>query len=148
MNATLCSGLQQFAAAGGAVFGICGGMQLLGRELCDPEGLEGSSNGLLRSRAQPVALTHRVWRQQSPAPAHSTALWPLIGESSKLPIEGFELHRGSTTTLEPCQPLCADAELGWVHGSVAGTYLHGVFESGPWRGGGSISYPRAKGCRC
>jgi adenosylcobyric acid synthase len=23
--------------------------------------------------------------------------------------------------------------LGWVAGNVAGTYLHGVFESGPWR---------------
>ncbi len=70
LNATLCSGLQQFAAAGGAVFGICGGMQLLGRELCDPEGLEGSSNGTASgTRTQPAAPSHRVWRQQSPAPA-------------------------------------------------------------------------------
>jgi adenosylcobyric acid synthase len=35
--------------------------------------------------------------------------------------------------------LCGEAELGWVKrfgddgGLVAGTYLHGVFESGPWR---------------
>jgi adenosylcobyric acid synthase len=134
MNATLCSGLQQFAAAGGAIFGICGGMQLLGRELCDPEGLEGGSNGLLQAPGLNLLPLRTVFggskalRQRS-----STALWPLIDDSSNLPIEGFELHRGSTTTLEPCQPLCTDAELGWVHGSVAGTYLHGVFESGPWR---------------
>ncbi|MFM2121998.1 MAG: hypothetical protein RLZZ589_435, partial [Cyanobacteriota bacterium] len=34
---------------------------------------------------------------------------------------------------ESCAALCADAALGWVRGPVAGTYLHGVFESGPWR---------------
>lgn len=134
MSATLCSGLQQFAAAGGAVFGICGGMQLLGRELCDPEGLEGGSNGLLQATGLNLLPLRTVFGgSKALRQRNSTALWPLIGDSSKLPIEGFELHRGSTTTLEPCQPLCADAELGWVHGSVAGTYLHGVFESGPWR---------------
>ena len=54
-------------------------------------------------------------------------------------LEGFELHRGSTTALESCAPLCSDPELGWISddqdqgGVVMGTYLHGVFESGPWR---------------
>ena len=54
-------------------------------------------------------------------------------------LEGFELHRGSTTALESCAPLCSDPELGWISddqdqgGVVMGTSLHGVFESGPWR---------------
>jgi len=123
-----------YAAAGGAVFGICGGMQLLGQELIDPEGLEGGNNGagsapglnLLPLRT--VFGGDKALRQRS-----SQALWPVLGDSDRLPIEGFELHRGSTSALEPCQQLCAEAELGWVQGSVAGTYLHGVFESGPWR---------------
>jgi adenosylcobyric acid synthase len=137
-GAALCSQLQQFAARGGHVFGICGGMQLLGRELHDPEGLEGSSNGFTHSGGLNLLPLRTVFggskalRQRS-----SQALWPALGEGTATPrphqIEGFELHRGSTTTLEPCQPLCADGELGWVSGSVAGTYLHGVFESGPWR---------------
>lgn len=123
-----------YAAAGGAVLGICGGMQLLGRELIDPEGLEGGNNGagsapgldLLPLRT--VFGGNKALRQRS-----SQALWPVLGDSGTLPIEGFELHRGITSALEPCPQLCAEAELGWVHGSVAGTYLHGVFESGPWR---------------
>jgi adenosylcobyric acid synthase len=79
------------------------------------------------------------------------ALWPALAEGDEhdtsadadqqqeLDLEGFELHRGSTTTLSPCRPLCADPDLGWLQASgdqgglVAGTYLHGVFESGPWR---------------
>lgn len=137
-SAALCSQVQQFAASGGHVFGICGGMQLLGRELHDPEGLEGSSNGFTHSGGLNLLPLRTVFggskalRQRS-----SQALWPALGESTATPgphqIAGFELHRGITTTLEPCQPLCADGELGWVSGSVAGTYLHGVFESGPWR---------------
>jgi adenosylcobyric acid synthase len=111
------------------VFGICGGMQLLGRELCDPEALEGSSNGTTTGAGlnllplNTVFGGEKVLRQRS-----SEALWP-----GAVPIEGFELHRGSSTALEPCQPLCIAKDLGWVAGSVAGTYLHGVFESGPWR---------------
>jgi adenosylcobyric acid synthase len=75
---------------------------------------------------------NKALRQRS-----SQALWPTHSDTTSaakgIQLEGFELHRGSTSALEPCQPLCADAELGWVKGSIAGTYLHGVFESGPWR---------------
>jgi adenosylcobyric acid synthase len=122
------------------VFGICGGLQLLGRELHDPEGLEGSGQG--RSSAAGLNLLplrtvfggSKALRQRS-----SVAHWPATvgggGEALSEPVllEGFELHRGSTTTLEACGALCADAALGWVQGPVAGTYLHAVFESGPWR---------------
>jgi adenosylcobyric acid synthase len=61
-----------------------------------------------------------------------------------LEIEGFELHRGHSQLQDPgawgpCQPIAAAADLGWWQpfgdqgGLVAGTYLHGVFESGAWR---------------
>ena len=137
--------LRAYAARGGHVFGICGGLQLLGRELLDPLGLEGGaehSAGLnllpLRTRFGAV----KALRQR-----RSHALW-LAGEGSALELEGFELHRGVTeladhgladAASQPCQPLAADGELGWWQpigdqgGVVAGTYLHGVFESGPWR---------------
>jgi adenosylcobyric acid synthase len=119
--------LQTYVAAQGMVFGICGGMQLLGRELHDPGHLEGGraldAAGLNLLPLRTVFGGNKALRQRK-----CQALWP-----SEHPIEGFELHRGSTIVLESCEPLCADAELGWVDGNVAGTYLHGVFESGPWR---------------
>lgn len=133
-SAALCRELQRFAAQGGHVFGICGGMQLLGRELHDPDGREGGSHGAASAPGLNLLPLRTVFggskalRQRS-----SQAHWPALSHSAPLQIEGFELHRGSTTALEPCAPLCADAALGWVCGSVAGTYLHGVFESGPWR---------------
>jgi adenosylcobyric acid synthase len=128
--------VQRYARGGGHVFGICGGMQLLGREINDPEGLEGgckgagNSYGLNLLPLRTVFGGNKALRQRS-----SPALWPSVSESSSeaIEIEGFELHRGSSSALELCEPLCADAGLGWVQGNVAGTYLHGVFESGPWR---------------
>ena len=121
-------------------------LQLLGRELHDPDGLEGggddgidpggprSASGLDLLPLRTVFGGSKALRQR-----RSEAHWPpapaagLAADADSVHLEGFELHRGSTTALEPCQPLCAAAELGWVQGNVAGTYLHGVFESGPWR---------------
>ena len=133
--------LHAYAGDGGQVFGICGGLQLLGRELRDPEGLEGGDTGTPAGGAVPgldLLPLHtcfggaKALRQRS-----SQALWP--GEG--LSLEGFELHRGISTPVAASglQPLASDPHLGhWQPygtqgGVVAGTYLHGVFESGPWR---------------
>ena len=134
---TLGAALQRYAGAGGPVFGLCGGLQLLGRELRDPEGLEGGRGGCVAGLdllpLRTVFGGSKAMRQRS-----SPALWPPSQAATpqggcSVVIEGFELHRGTTSALEPCQPLCHEQGLGWVSGAVAGTYLHGVFESGPWR---------------
>ena len=139
-TAALCTELQQFAAGGGSVFGICGGMQLLGRELYDPERLEGGSGGSTRASGLNLLPLRTVFGGEKALLQRSVkALWPapISSGPGAMPaehaIEGFELHRGSTVALEPCQALCSVEGLGWVQGTVAGTYLHGVFESGPWR---------------
>jgi adenosylcobyric acid synthase len=141
------SGLDQalvrYVAEGGQVFALCGGAQMLGREVNDPEGLEGGGTvaGLNLLPLRTVFGGAKVMGQR-----RCQALWPDGFKTTDPPveIEGFELHRGLSTLLPtlddaPCQPLCADPDLGWVqrhgdhNGLVAGTYLHGVFESGPWR---------------
>ena len=132
----LAEALQSYSSGGGHVFGICGGMQMLGQELEDPQGLEGggpsSETGLGLLPLHTIFTDNKALRQRS-----SAALWPQ--GTTPLRIEGFELHYGRTTASAPCEPLCGEAELGWVKpfgeegGLVVGTYLHGVFESGPWR---------------
>ena len=132
----LAAALQAYSAGGGHVFGICGGMQMLGQELEDPQGLEGGAHscetGLGLLPLHTIFTENKALRQRS-----SAALWPQ--GTTPLGIEGFELHYGRTTASGPCEPLCGEAELGWVKpfgeegGLVVGTYLHGVFESGPWR---------------
>ena len=139
-HSALCDELRRFASSGGSVFGICGGMQLLGRELYDPERLEGGSGGSTRASGLNLLPLRTVFGGEKALLQRSVkALWPpqINSGPGAMPaehaIEGFELHRGSTVAIEPCQSLCSVEGLGWVQGNVAGTYLHGVFESGPWR---------------
>ena len=132
----LAEALQSYSSGGGHVFGICGGMQMLGQELEDPQGLEGGSSsretGLGLLPLHTIFTDNKALRQRS-----SAALWP--EGNSPLQLEGFELHCGRTTASAPCEPLCDGEGLGWAKhfgedgGLVAGTYLHGVFENGPWR---------------
>ena len=136
----LAGALQRYVRDGGQVFAICGGLQMLGSELHDPEGLEGESEqpqtGLDLLPLRTVFGGGKALRQR-----RSLALWPPADQSAdaSLELEGFELHRGTTTALAPCETLCADGQLGWwqpqgdLGGEVAGTYLHGVFDNGPWR---------------
>ncbi|MFM8258389.1 MAG: cobyric acid synthase [Vulcanococcus sp.] len=134
----LAQTLRSYVAGGGQVFGICGGLQMLGTELHDPEGLEGSDGEPAASGAREAGLgllpLHTVFHgEKTLRRRRSRALWP----AGSLELEGFELHHGRSTCT--ADPLCDDEGLGWWQrwgdqgGTVAGTYLHGVFESGPWR---------------
>jgi adenosylcobyric acid synthase len=134
--------LLSYAAAGGQLFGICGGMQMLGAELFDPLGLEGEvseADAPRRSAAgQPglglLPLRTRFGAGKTTAQRRVMSLWP---PGPSLELEGFELHHGHTEA--EASPLSGDTDLGWWQpcgargGLVAGTYLHGVFDNGPWR---------------
>ena len=127
--------LIRFANNGGELFGICGGMQLLGAELHDPDGLEGerlpgqsgsdvAGLGLLPLRT--VFGGEKALHQRQ-----ALVLWP--DQQPQLKVEGFELHRGSSEAIEDCDTFSAEQGLGWIRATTAGTYLHGIFENGPWR---------------
>ena len=73
--------LLQHAGAGGALLGICGGYQMLGEAISDPEGVEGGGTlrglGLLPGR--PCSAGRKPaprWRGPSPPPAASSPAWP------------------------------------------------------------------------
>jgi adenosylcobyric acid synthase len=138
--------LQRFLGAGGHLFGICGGLQMLGQELSDPEALEGRSESLDGGTVAglgllPLRTQFNLGKALRQRQGHS--LWPPGGS---LPIQGFELHHGHSTLLTTSQSsawkvgaLTEEPGLGWwsqdsQRGSeVAGTYLHGIFDNGPWR---------------
>ena len=69
---------------------------------------------------------------------NSESLWP--GQTK---INGFEIHNGQTKldktrNLLKIKPIFKDLNLGWYKennggGTIAGTYIHGIFENDSWR---------------
>jgi adenosylcobyric acid synthase len=123
--------LQAYAAAGGTLLGICGGMQMLGERLSDPEGTEGEVGdypGLALLPLSTQMLGQKLTRQRQ-----AIALQPNPG----YPVTGYEIHQGRTQLLAPkaLEALFDDPDLGYVSHDqkIWGSYLHGLFENGPWR---------------
>jgi adenosylcobyric acid synthase len=133
----LAEAIQNYAAAGGTVLGICGGFQMMGRMLADPEGVEGQEGrykGLGLLPLKTIITGQKVARQRL-----VTSNYPQAG----LPVVGYEIHQGRSHLMETeaengevaYKPLFDDSNLGVVDvtQSVWGTYLHGIFDNGPWR---------------
>ncbi|MDX8444831.1 cobyric acid synthase [Mesorhizobium captivum] len=130
---------------GGHVVGICGGYQMLGRMVRDPDGIEGSvteTKGLGLLDIETVMEPEKTVRNSS---ARSVQFG--------LPLEGYEIHLGRTTGPDTARPsaIINGVEDGAVSadGKVIGTYLHGLFSSDAFRAayleslgvsGGGIDY--------
>lgn len=120
------SAVLKLAADGVPVLGVCGGYQMLGQTLSDPEGVE--RGGDLRGMGLlPCETVFSPRKTRTRAAAAVTAA-PFAGAQ----IEGYEIHMGLTRRTGGL-PLCrlADGrEEGTAAGNVFGTYLHGLFDSG------------------
>ena len=144
--------LQAYLAGGGQLFGLCGGLQMLGEQLEDPDGREGGESPLPMAATEAsggmrglglLPLRTRYGGRKVLRQRRTAVLWP---PGPPLEVEGFELHQGLSVGAGPqdpaaaeLAPLCAEPGLGWWRplgesgGVVAGTYLHGIFDNGPWR---------------
>lgn len=114
---------------GGQVLGICGGYQMLGRQISDPDGIEGAATtvpglGFLNIRT--------VMKPQKRL-AQTTASYLATGDS----VTGYEIHLGETTGED-----CARAWLSIqdrpagaasADGQIKGCYLHGLFAADGFR---------------
>ena len=118
--------------AGGHVLGICGGFQMLGEHLVDPDGAEGlpgtrvAGLGLL-----PVCTVFSTTKVTRRTTGHVTARTGPWSTAEGLSVHGYEIHMGRTSgTLPPLLRLSGHAD-GAVSldGRVAGTYLHGLWHN-------------------
>ncbi|ODT83446.1 MAG: cobyric acid synthase CobQ [Pelagibacterium sp. SCN 64-44] len=115
--------------AGGMVLGICGGYQMLGRAIADPQGLEGApgtSPGLGLLELETTLLPAKQVRTE-------TAIHLASGES----LSGYHIHMGVTSGPDRARPFArvGDEPEGAVSpdGRVMGTYLHGLFAADGFR---------------
>jgi adenosylcobyric acid synthase len=114
---------------GGHVIGLCGGYQMLGRAIADPDGIEGPPErvpGLGLLDVETVLTPDKVTR-----PAAGVHL------ASGAPVSGYEIHLGRTTGPDAARPLLAlDGRPDGAaspDGRAQGTYLHGLFASDAFR---------------
>ncbi len=110
------------------VLGICGGFQMLGRNVSDPESVEGgeAAEGLGLLPVDTVLLPQKTTRQFEGTIVNATgALSPLSGRM----IKGYEIHMGSTKPYENVNEFTSDAT-GYCLGNIYGTYVHGLFDEG------------------
>jgi adenosylcobyric acid synthase len=109
---------------GGRVLGVCGGYQMLGTRLSDPEGIEGPPGEVEGLGLLDVATV------MSGAKILTAAQGVCLDNNA--PFSGYEMHIGRTSGPECARPLLRFAD-GRVDGAissdgrVAGAYIHGLF---------------------
>ena len=122
----LADAILRAAEGGTPILGVCGGYQMLGRSVSDPAGVErkGELPGLGLLPVDTVLTGEKIRTRRS---AVCTAE-PFAGAA----LTGYELHMGRTDA-RGALPFCCFSDGGTdgaVCGSVFGTYLHGLFDSG------------------
>lgn len=116
------------AAAQTPILGVCGGYQMLGAIVSDPEGTEGKTPGLVLHGMGLLPIKTVFTPRKRRARVTATVV---DGPWNGAALEGYEIHTGITQV--EGQPFCrlsdGDAE-GCRRGLVFGTYLHGLFDTG------------------
>ena len=109
---------------GGKLLGICGGMQMLGQKLFDPEHIESDldeTEGLGLADFTTTLLPHKTLKQKT---------GQLI--FADCPVSGYEIHMGDSKGSAFENPLVKfdDHTDGFINteNNIIGTYLHGLFD--------------------
>lgn len=115
--------------AGGAVLGICGGYQMLGHMVADPEGIEGApgtTNGLSLLDVETRLTPQKQLRAEGAKDA-------LSGQE----LTGYHMHIGITEGSDCARPFAHIVEKNEgarsANGRIMGTYLHGLFAADGFR---------------
>jgi adenosylcobyric acid synthase len=127
----------QVHARAGLVVGICGGMQMLGKELFDPGGIE-RQGSMLGLGLLPISTTMKAEKvtRLCTGTIHGGSLFGQPIQTDR--ISGYEIHVGKTDYLaqaEPFATLASGESDGCVSADrrILGTYLHGIFDEDCFR---------------
>ncbi|MDO9198481.1 cobyric acid synthase [Rhodoferax sp.] len=139
----LDAAIARHAGQGGAVLGVCGGLQMLGEALIDPHGIDGNGPGLgllplvtVFDADKTVQHTQARFDADMAKPgtlATANNPWAAL---AGVQVAGYEIHHGQTQQ-HPAMAKAGDVArvvmpsgLAWQNGAgnVLGLYLHGLFE--------------------
>ena len=127
--------IHKLVKAGTPLIGVCGGLQILGDFLSDPEGIENGGElrgmGLLpiTTRFEQSKIRTRVQGKVAPVEGFFSCL-------SGAEFDGYEIHMGQSQRDFSASPFATLSEAGntkhdgAVAGNVLGSYVHGLFDNG------------------
>jgi len=134
----LAARIVELAGTGTPVLGICGGYQMLGAQIFDPQRVESDETHVEGLGLLPLVTTFEAEKQTVRARGVVMANNGLLAGARDIEVAGYEIHMGQTRA--DCAALvrvttrsenCADDCDGAVdaHGWIAGTYFHGLFDN-------------------
>jgi adenosylcobyric acid synthase len=123
----------------GSIVGICGGYQLLGQQISDPLGVEGTGGEAPGLGLLPITTVFTANKRTAQVVARSRFAW-----ANDLPLQGYEIHMGRTQraadvppaltiTLGNVEPGGHDDGCVSTDGRIWGCYLHGLFANQAFR---------------
>jgi adenosylcobyric acid synthase len=126
----LAGALVTRALAGGAILGICGGYQMLGERIFDPEGVESSERDVAGLGLLPVTTRFARDKLTRPVRVQLADGLPLLDAAGGRDVDGYEIHCGRVERHGARAFGAIDGrDEGAVAGRVAGTLVHGLFEN-------------------
>ena len=131
------------AAAGRLVLGVCGGYQMLGERILDPDGVESSEAETPGLGLLPVTTTFGPEKTTVQVTGRVAAPHGVLAHAAGATVTGYEIHNGVTVVapgvasaflvtnggVAPARP---DGAIN-AAGNVAGTYIHGLFDDPGFR---------------
>lgn len=122
------------AQKGGMVIGVCGGYQMLGRVLRDPDHVESRVPELAGLGLLDMEVTFEKEKYTAQASASVCAAQGWLSDAKGLTVDGYEIHAGQNHLGKNAVPWLAIGERidGVMNesGNVLGSYLHGLFDDG------------------
>jgi len=122
--------VKKAADHGTPILGVCGGYQMLGQTLADPDETElgGTLQGMGLLPVNTVFHPQKTRLQSTGCVCDLAAPYETLSGAA---LNGYQIHMGQTTRLDGATPFTrlSDGTLdGAVRGNVCGTYLHGLFD--------------------
>ena len=131
---------------GAAIVGICGGYQMLGSHLYDPDGIESTIPEMEGLNLLPLTTVFAGSKETHRIHGHVAGGHGLLRGASGAGITGYEIHMGRTSSEGLAMPFRIDDRTDIpvtpdtshdgamdAEGRVLGTYIHGLFHNGALR---------------
>lgn len=125
-DSSLADEIIRLSGEGTVIIGICGGYQMLGRSVSDPDGVEsgGTVTGLSLLNVETVIQGEKTKKTfEGSITLPEGVLAPLSGMS----VKGYEIHMGQTLPSEDVKEFTSGGS-GYCRENVYGSYVHGLFD--------------------